>query len=84
MNPPPEDDPADISHEKARQELYGHGSAGSTGTEAFNIVALIVAVVLGAIAVETIDHWSQWLVLAVIIATVAGIMIALSPSRRGY
>jgi threonine/homoserine efflux transporter RhtA len=36
----------------------------------------------GAIAFEEIDSWSQWVVLAAIIATLIGFMIAVSPSRR--
>jgi len=82
MTPPEADEPAGIQREEARQELYGHGSAGGTGTEIYNVVALIVAVVGGAIAVESIDSWAQWVVLAAIIVTVAGFMIAISPNRK--
>ncbi len=35
------------------------------------------------IAFETIDNWSQWVVLGAIIVTLIGFMIALSPNRRG-
>ena len=36
-----------------------------------------------AIAFDQIDNWSQWVVLAAIIVTVIGFMIAVSPNRRG-
>ena len=47
------------------------------------MIAVVLAIVGAAIAFETIDHWSQWLVLLAIIATVIGFMIAVSPNRRG-
>jgi hypothetical protein len=31
----------------------------------------------------TIESWAQWLVLGVIIITMIGFMIAVSPNRRG-
>jgi hypothetical protein len=37
----------------------------------------------GAVAFEEIDNWSQWIVLAAIIAVLIGLMIAVSPNRRG-
>lgn len=80
MASPPSDEPAGISHEEARQELYGRG--GGAGVAVYEIVAIVVAVVGAAIAFETIDHWSQWVVLAAILATVIGFMIAVSPNRR--
>jgi hypothetical protein len=82
MNPPMGDEPAEIGHEEARQELYGRGPSRA-GVEIYEVIAIVLAIVGGAIAVETIDHWSQWVVLAAIIATVIGFMIAVSPSRRG-
>jgi len=84
MAPPGSDDPASIQHDEARQELYGGGrTEGGTGTEIATFLLLIVAIVGGAIAFEEIDHWSQWVVLGGIVATVIGFMIAVSPSRRG-
>jgi uncharacterized protein (DUF983 family) len=82
MTPPESDEPASIQHEEAREELYGHGAGGGTGTEVYNILAVIVAVIGAAIAFETIDNWSQWVVLAAIVITVVGFMIAVSPNRR--
>jgi uncharacterized protein (DUF983 family) len=78
---PGSDEPAGISGEEARQELYGRGP--SKGVEVYEVVAIIVAVVGGAVAFEEIDNWSQWVVLAAIISVVIGLMIAVSPSRRG-
>jgi uncharacterized membrane protein YeaQ/YmgE (transglycosylase-associated protein family) len=43
----------------------------------------VLGIVGAAIAFEEIDNWSQWVVLAAIIATVIGFMIAVSPNRRG-
>jgi hypothetical protein len=76
------DDPAEIDHEETRQEMYGRGpSAG--GMAAYEIIAITLAVVGGAVAFEEIDNWSQWVVLAGVIVTVIGFMIAVSPNRRG-
>jgi uncharacterized protein (DUF983 family) len=79
---PGSDEPAGISREEARQELYGRGPSRG-GIEAYEVVAIIVAVVGGAVAFEEIDNWSQWVVLAAIIAVLIGLMIAVSPNRRG-
>jgi hypothetical protein len=46
------------------------------------VIAIILAIAGAIVAIETIDHWSQWLVLGVIVATVIGFMIAVSPGRR--
>ena len=61
----------------------GGRAQGGTGTEIATFLLLIVAIVGGAIAFEEIDHWSQWVVLGGIVATVIGFMIAVSPNRRG-
>jgi uncharacterized membrane protein YoaK (UPF0700 family) len=53
------------------------------GAAIYSIVALVIGVALCVVAVMTIENWTQWLVLAVIILTMVGFMIALSPSRRG-
>jgi hypothetical protein len=79
---PGSDEPAGISREEARQELYGRGPSRA-GIEVYEVVAIIVAMVGGAVAFEEIDNWSQWVVLAAIIAVLIGLMIAVSPSRRG-
>jgi len=82
MTPPASDEPAGISQEEARQELYGHGSS-ATGLAIYEVIAIALAVVGGAIAFEEIDNWSQWVVLGGILFTLLGFMIALSPNRRG-
>jgi len=76
------DDPTEITHEEARQEMFGHGP-NVGGMAAFEIIAIILAMVGGAVAYEEIDNWSQWVVLGMIIVLLIGVMIALSPNRRG-
>lgn len=76
------DEPAGVEREEARQELYGARGPSAVGLGIFDVIAIAVAIVGGAVAFEEIDHWSQWVVLAGIIATVIGFMIAVSPSRR--
>jgi hypothetical protein len=46
------------------------------------VIALLVGGLLSAVAVATIDNWSQWLVLGVIVVTMIGFMIAVSPNRK--
>ncbi len=82
MTAPMADEPAEIQHEEDRQELFGHGPS-KTGMAIYEIVMIALAVVGGAIAAESIENWSQWVVLAVIILLVVGAMIALNPNRRG-
>jgi uncharacterized membrane protein YoaK (UPF0700 family) len=53
------------------------------GAAIYSVLALVIGIVLCVVAVMTIENWAQWLVLAVIIFTMIGFMIALSPSRRG-
>lgn len=70
-----------------RQDLLAGGEGIRRGSERgaviYNLIALVVAGLLGAVAVATIDNWSQWLVLGVIVVTLIGFMIALNPNRRG-
>ena len=53
------------------------------GAEIYTVVALIIGIALCVVAVMTIESWAQWLVLGVIIMTMIGFMIAVSPNRRG-
>lgn len=53
------------------------------GAAIYSVVALIIGIALCVVAVMTIENWAQWVVLAVIILTMIGFMIAVSPSRRG-
>jgi hypothetical protein len=78
---PGSDEPASISHEEGRQELFGRGPS-KVGMEVYEVVAIVLGMVGAGIAFETIDNWSQWVVLAAIIGTVIGFMIAVSPTRR--
>jgi hypothetical protein len=78
---PGSDEPASISQDEARQELFGRGPS-KVGMEVYEVIAIILGIAGAAIAVETIDSWAQWVVLAAIIITVIGFMIAVSPNRR--
>jgi hypothetical protein len=78
---PGSDEPESISQEEARQELFGRGPS-RVGMEVYEVVAIVLGIVGAAIAFEEIDNWSQWLVLAAIVGTVLGLIIALNPSRR--
>jgi hypothetical protein len=70
-----------------RQDLLAGGEGIRRGSERgaaiYNLIALLVAGLLSAVAIATIDNWSQWVVLGVIILTMIGFMIAVSPNRRG-
>jgi hypothetical protein len=77
---PGSDEPASVSQDEARQELFGRGPS-KVGMEAYEVVAIVLGIAGAAIAFEEIDHWSQWVVLAAIVATVIGFMIAVSPTR---
>lgn len=69
-----------------RTDLKAGGEDIRRGTERgaaiYNVIAVIIAGLLGAAALSAIDSWAQWMVLGVIIVTTAGFMIALSPNRR--
>jgi hypothetical protein len=53
------------------------------GAAIYSVVALIIGIALCVVAVMTIESWAQWVVLGVIIGTMIGFMIAISPNRRG-
>lgn len=76
------DEPASISQDEARQELFGRGPS-KVGVEIYELIAIILAIIGAAIAFEEIDSWSQWVVLGGIIFALIGFMIAVSPNRRG-
>jgi hypothetical protein len=78
---PGSDEPESISQEEARQELFGRGPS-RVGMEVYEVVAIVLGIVGAAIAFEEIDNWAQWVVLAAILATVLGLIIALNPNRR--
>jgi hypothetical protein len=70
-----------------RTDLRAGGEGIRRGSEKgaaiFSAVAIVVAIALCVTAVMVIESWAQWLVLGVIIMTTIGLMIALSPNRRG-
>ena len=78
---PGSDEPASISQDEARQELFGRGPS-KVGMEVYEVVAIVLGIVGAGIAAETIDSWAQWVVLAAIVVTVIGFMIAVNPNRR--
>jgi hypothetical protein len=70
-----------------RTDLRAGGEGIRRGSEKgaaiYSAIAAVIAIALCITAVMVIESWAQWLVLAVIIVTTVGIMIALSPNRRG-
>ena len=50
--------------------------------EVYEVVVIVLGIVGAAIAFEEIDNWAQWVVLAGILATVLGLILALNPNRR--
>lgn len=75
-------------NEMDRATLSGSGERYRRGSERgmmiFNVLALIVGAAMCATALAIIDSWAQWIVLGVIVATVIGFMIAISPNRKGW
>jgi fatty acid desaturase len=76
-----------------RNEMERASFAGSSerirrgserGALVYNVFALILGAALCVAALSVIDGWAQWVVLAAIVATVAGFMIAISPNRKGW
>ena len=63
-------------------ERLRHGS--ERGMLIYNVFALIVGAALCVGALSIIEGWAQWVVLGVIVATVVGFMIAISPNRKGW
>jgi p-aminobenzoyl-glutamate transporter AbgT len=70
-----------------RDDLLAGGESIRRGSEKgaaiYTIIALLIGAGLSVVAVATIDNWSQWLVLGVIVVTTIGFAIAVSPNRRG-
>jgi 1,4-dihydroxy-2-naphthoate octaprenyltransferase len=53
------------------------------GAMAFSLVAFIVAGVLCYAAAEIMNGWWQFVIMGAIAMTAVGLMIAVSPNRRG-
>jgi hypothetical protein len=49
----------------------------------FTVLAVLILGALCYATIEAIDGWAQAVVLAVIVLTAVGVMIALNPLRRG-
>jgi hypothetical protein len=78
--------------QRAQTERLDLGDAGSTrmlrarsnrGALTYTLLALPLLGVLVYATVAGIDEWWQALVLGVIVMTTIGLMIAVSPNRRG-
>ena len=69
-----------------REDLQAGGEEIRRGSEKgaaiYSVIAAIIAIGLCVVAVAIIDSWAQWLVLGVIVMTMIGFMIAISPNRR--
>jgi len=69
-----------------RTDLRAGGESIRRGSEKgaaiYSGIALVLGIGLSILAVETIESWAQWMVLAVIVITTVGFMIAVSPNRR--
>jgi uncharacterized membrane protein YoaK (UPF0700 family) len=76
-----------------RNQMEGAAYSGSSerirrgserGAAIYNLFALILGAALCVAAVSVISGWAQWVVLAAIVATTVGFMIAISPNRKGW
>jgi ferric-dicitrate binding protein FerR (iron transport regulator) len=80
LPPTPPDEPMELDQDEAREELLG--SETTPGRRRLNdLLLILVAIVLAAVALDRIEHWSEWLVLGAILFTLVGAMIAVSPNR---
>jgi hypothetical protein len=59
------------------------GVRSPRGPVTYTLLALPLLAVLTWLALTGIEHWYQWAVLAGFVATTVGLMVAVSPSRRG-
>jgi hypothetical protein len=70
-----------------RSDLLAGGEGIRRGAEkgaaVYTVVALIIGIGLGVVAVATIESWAQWLVLGVIVAFTLAVMVAIGPNRKG-
>jgi peptidoglycan/LPS O-acetylase OafA/YrhL len=70
---------AELGHARGDRLLSARGDRWPI---AYTVIAGLVAIGLCIAAVSVIDSWAQWLVLAVIVMTTVGLIIAVSPTRR--
>ena len=70
-----------------RSDLLAGGEGIRRGAEKgsaiYSVIALILGAVLAYAALQTIDSWAQWVVLAVIVAFTVAIAVAIGPNRQG-
>lgn len=78
---PGSDEPASIQEDEAKQELFGRGPS-RVGLEAYEVVAIVLAIVGAAVVFDQISNGSQWILLGAIILLLFGLIIALNPNRR--
>ena len=78
---PGSDEPASIQEDEAKQELFGRGPS-RVGLEAYEVLAIVLAIVGAAVGFDQISNGSQWILLGAIILVLFGLIIALNPNRR--
>jgi hypothetical protein len=78
---PGSDEPSSIQEEEANQELFGRGPS-KVGLEAYEVIAIVLAIVGAAVGFDQISNGSQWILLAAIIVILFGLIIALNPARH--
>ena len=70
-----------------RSDLLAGGEGIRRGSEKgaaiYSVIALIVGIGLGVVALATIQSWAQWVVLGVIVVFTLAVMVAIGPERRG-
>jgi hypothetical protein len=81
MGLPASDEPPAISEEETKQELFGRGPS-VVGLEAYEVIAILLAIVGAAVGFDQIANGSQWILLAAILVILFGLIIALNPGRR--
>lgn len=78
--------------QRVQAERIELGDAGGTrllaprshrGVATYTALSLPLLAVMIWSALWGIDHWYQWAALGAIVSTTLGLMIAISPSRRG-
>jgi uncharacterized membrane protein YtjA (UPF0391 family) len=81
MGVPESDEPPAIYDDETKQELFGRGPS-RFGLEAYEVIAIIVAIVGAAVGFDQISNGSQWILLGAILVILFGLIIALNPQRR--
>ncbi|HSD23472.1 MAG TPA: hypothetical protein VLB79_04010 [Solirubrobacterales bacterium] len=70
-----------------RSDLLAGGEGIRRGSErgaaVYSVIAIIIGAVLAYGALQTIDNWAQWLVLAVIVVFTIAVAVAIGPNRKG-